>query len=579
MKHVRRMTMAGALALTVLLTPALISLTQNEPRNTRPEVRTPIEPPGAAHPAAMIQPPVEPQAEPWPVGTADVRLLGVNDFHGNLEPVGGAGGAAYLAAYMDEHARRSPGGAIRVHAGDMVGVSPLISSHFHDEPTVLAANRMDFDIGTVGNHEFDEGGEEMLRLINGGQRNDGNQFKDGADGRPINTSDPDFPGADFPYVAANTRYAGSGESVLPPYRILERDGARVGFIGVTTMDTPKIVQPKAVGRFRFLDISDTVNRYAAELQAEGVEAIVVLAHAGGAQLGPDEAVGEVFDETEQMTDAVDVVVAGHTHNKLNLRVGSKLVVEAGKYGTAFSSVDLKIDRATGDVTRSAAEILTTDNAGMEPDPAVSALVEERRREVAPISERVVGTAAGDVKAAETEAGESALGDLVADSERAAADADLAFVISGGLREDISAGPVTYGDLFSVQPQEDRLVKMTLTGREVYEELERQLEDGGHPMQVSGLRFVYDSSKPTGPRVLSATLPDGTPLDRDADYTVVVKGFLADGGGEAAVFERGRDREVVGKDIEALAEYVEGLPQPFTAPDPAVERRMTDEGRP
>lgn len=573
MKRARRMAMILALALTVLLTPALISLTQAEPRA--------LLEPNPGHPAALAQAPAEqlaePLAEPRPAGMADVRLLGVNDFHGNLEPVGGAGGAAYLAAYMDEYERRSPGGAIRVHAGDMVGVSPLISSYFHDEPAVRATNRMDFDVGTVGNHEFDEGGEEMLRLINGGQRSDGEQFKSGADGEPINTSDPDFPGAGFPYVAANTRYARSGENMPPPYRIVERDGARVGFIGVTTMETPEIVMPKAVEPFRFLDISETVNRYAAELQDRGVEAIVVLAHAGGDQLGPDEAVGEVFSETEQMSDAVDVVVAGHTHNKLNSRVGDKLVVEAGKYGTAFSSVDLKIDRATGDVVDSRAEVVATDNDAMRPDPVVSALVEKYRREVAPISERVVGTAVGDVTAAETEAGESALGDLVADSERALADADLAFVISGGLREDIQAGTVTYGDLFSAQPQEDRLVKMTLTGREVYEELERQLEDGGHPMQISGLRFVYDSSKTAGPRVVSVTLPDGSPLNREADYTVVVKGFLADGGGEATVFENGRDKEVVGTDIDALARYVEELPQPFTAPDPATNPRITKQG--
>ncbi|HEX2729501.1 MAG TPA: bifunctional metallophosphatase/5'-nucleotidase, partial [Rubrobacteraceae bacterium] len=132
--------------------------------------------------------------------TAEVQLLGVNDFHGNLEPprqIGGrtVGGAAYLDAYMDRYESDNPERTIRVHAGDMVGASPLISSYFHDEPAVYAMNEMQFDVGTLGNHEFDEGGEEMLRLINGGQRADGKQFKDGADGQPVNTSDPGFNGA------------------------------------------------------------------------------------------------------------------------------------------------------------------------------------------------------------------------------------------------------------------------------------------------------------------------------------------------------------------------------------------------
>jgi len=154
--------------------------------------------------------------------------------------------AAFLDAYFDRYEARNPERTIRVHAGDMVGASPLISSYFHDEPTVYAMNNMEFDVGTLGNHEFDEGGEEMLRLIDGGGRSDGRQFKDGPDGEPINTSDPNFPGAAFPYVAANTEYKDSGETVLPPYRVVKKDGINVGFIGVTTLETPNIVSLDAV---------------------------------------------------------------------------------------------------------------------------------------------------------------------------------------------------------------------------------------------------------------------------------------------------------------------------------------------
>jgi 2',3'-cyclic-nucleotide 2'-phosphodiesterase (5'-nucleotidase family) len=201
----------------------------------------------------------------------EIRMLGVNDLHGNLEspydlgdrPVGGV---AYLASYLDLYERGDPEGTIRVHSGDMVGGSPLISGYFHDEPTIYAMNEMGFDAGTLGNHEFDKGGEEMLRLIDGGVRAGGES-----------ASDPDFPGADFPYLAANVLWRDSGETVLPPYLVLERRGVKVGIIGVTTLDTPEIAPPEAVSPFRFVDISESVDRYVTELRERGVEAIVVLA--------------------------------------------------------------------------------------------------------------------------------------------------------------------------------------------------------------------------------------------------------------------------------------------------------------
>src|SRR5918994_1339445 len=209
--------------------------------------------------------------------TANIQLLGVNDFHGNLEPIpnatyrtptdniegrpitcngGPAGGAAFLDAYLDQYASSSSGSTIRVHAGDMVGASPLISSYFHDEPTIKATNLMEFDVGTLGNHEFDEGGKEMLRLIDGGQRTDGKQFKEDVNGQLVNTSDPNFSGAEYPYISANVVYADTGKDVLQPYEIVERDGVEVGFLGVTTEETPSIVVPDAVAPFRFLDISE-----------------------------------------------------------------------------------------------------------------------------------------------------------------------------------------------------------------------------------------------------------------------------------------------------------------------------------
>jgi len=257
MERAHRMVMAGAVILTILLTPGLVSFTNREPEKPPPRKASNLQ-----HPAALTEPPL--------TGTANVRLLGVNDFHGNLETPATTGeptgGAAYLAAYLDRYDEQSSGGAIRVHAGDMVGGSPLISGYFHDEPTIEALNEMQFDVGTVGNHEFDEGGDELLRLINGGHRDDSKQFVKNED-----TSAPDFPGASFPYISANALRKDTGETLLPPYKILERDGAQIGFIGVATEETPEIVMPDAIEPYEFLDISEAVNRSARELRDQGVE--------------------------------------------------------------------------------------------------------------------------------------------------------------------------------------------------------------------------------------------------------------------------------------------------------------------
>ncbi|MEJ7842370.1 MAG: 5'-nucleotidase C-terminal domain-containing protein [Rubrobacter sp.] len=536
---------------------------------------------------------------------ADVQLLGVNDFHGNLQspralPKNGAqvpvGGAEYLDAYLDEHEAKNPERTIRVHAGDMVGGTPLISSHFHDEPAVYAMNEMEFDVGTLGNHEFDEGGEEMLRMINGGHREDGLQFKDGADGQPADTSDPDFPGADFPYIAANTEYKDSGENVLPPYKIVKKDGIDVGFIGVTTEDTPNIVVPDAIAPFRITDISESVDKYVAELKARKVETIVVLAHSGGFfDNNAKRVTGEVLSETAEMSDDVDVVVAGHSHSKLNDCVDDqtgetrnaepggcaedKLVIEAFSAGTAFDAVNMKVDRRTKDVIGSTGSVVTTFQDGVRPDARTAALVKEYKDRIAPVANRVVGTAAGDISTTANASGESAMGDLISDGQRKFAGADFAFMNPGGIRAPIAAGEVTYGELFSVQPFDNQVVKMQLTGEQVYRALEQQFGADGRTriLQVSGLKFSYNSTNPAGQRVTGVTLPDGTPVDRNATYTVAANSFIATGGDGFTVFKEGQNPETLGSDLDALEAHIESLPQPFTAPDPNMDPRITKQG--
>jgi 5'-nucleotidase len=505
-------------------------------------------------------------------GTASVRLLGLSDFHGHLESprsiVGRkVGGAGYLAAYLNRYG--SSGNTVRVHAGDMIGASPMISGYFHDEPAVRAMNEMEFDVGTVGNHEFDEGVEEIKRLIHGGGREDGRQFQSGRA-----TSQSDFPGAEFPFLGANTVWADSGEPVLQPYQILERNGVRIGFIGVTTPATAEIVRPRSISALRFLDISDTVNRYTAELRRAGVETIVVLAHSGGVQPGPGEAEGEIVSETAQMDEAVDVVIGGHTHTRLNTRVGGKLLVEAGKYGMAFSVVDLEVDRLSGEVLGSQAKLITTYNDELQPDRELKGMVDRYRAEVEPVSERVIGTSAGEISDFQTEFGESAIGYLVADAQRSFAVTDFAFVPTGRLRAGIPPGPITYGDLYEAQPFRDRLVSMQLSGRQVEVLLEQQhTRQRTRTLQVSGLSYVYDPSGPFGRRVTDVKLPDGSPIELKKTYTVVVNDFLSAGGGGFEVLKAGRNRRDLGENLRALEAYIRDLPQ-FSPPSPVTEPRVT-----
>ena len=544
MRRGRRAAAVAALVVLVSLTPLLISLTAEE---SRLEDRKPDAVPA--------------REGPGPRGTTEIRLLGVNDFHGYLERSAESAGAAYLAAHLNRHERAN---TIRVHAGDMVSASPLVSAHFHDEPTVLAMNEMGFDVGTLGNHEFDEGREEMLRLIDGGPR-----------AGSEDTSDPDFPGASFPYIAANTLDRETGRPVLPPYTVVERDGVRIGFIGVTTLETPEIIIPAAADDFRFADISETVNRHAAELEAGGVRAIVVLAHSGALDTDRGGTADEIVTETKQMSGSVDAVFSGHTHNRLNLEVEGRPIIQAEEYGNAFGILDLEVARANGEVTRSKARVVNTKDDGAGPDPKVAALVERYSKRVAPLSDRVVGRAAGAVTATPTAAGESPLGDFVADGQRDLAGTDFALVPTGGLRTSIAAGLVTYGELFSVQPSGRDLVKMELTGEQVRHALEEQYRQDGrdHRLAVSGLRYEYDPSAPLGRRVTALTFPDGDPLRAGERYSVAVNGFLAAGGGDFRVFREGEGRRTVGTDIGALARHAGDLTQPFVAPDPARHPRV------
>ena len=419
----------------------------------------------------------EPRKQESRRGVVKLRLLGVNDFHGHLEPPRpGIGGAAWLKSHLDR--ATLPGRTIRVHAGDMVGATPLISSWFHDEPTIEAANEIGFDVGTVGNHEFDEGGEELMRLLRGGRRTGPDALKPDVSGQLVNTSSPGYAGAAFPYIGANT-IDRDGELLLPPYEVVERAGVRVGFIGITTRSTPTFLLDRHAARFRFTDLSNAVNRWVPELRSQGVETIVVLAHAGGPTQDESDApdyVGEIIDEARQMSSAVDVVVAGHSHSRIHVRVpntdgsGDKLIVEALSYGVAYDQVDIRVNRRTGEVVSKSAQIPGTEHAGVEADAGVAALVARYRERVAPLADHVVGETQAPLT---REGGE--LGQVIADAERAFARTDVGVVKAVSLRADIDAGPITYAEVAEVLAFDHPVVRVRMSGRELLD----LIEDGAY----------------------------------------------------------------------------------------------------
>jgi 5'-nucleotidase len=449
-------------------------------------------------------------------GVARIQLLGSNDLHGYLEPRGGLGGAAWFAAAMDRAARRQPKSTIRVHSGDMIGASPLISSYFHHRSTMQALNAMHFDVGTLGNHEFDDGGDRLTSLL---------------------------AGARYPYVNANV-VDREGKLRLPPYRVVRRNGVRIGFIGVTTPTATRYLLPRYARRFRFLDMSDAVNRWAPRLRRRGVRAIVVLAHAGGFQQG-GPAEGEVIDETRQMDGDVDVVISGHTHSYLNTRVGGKLVVQAYAYGTALDRVELTVSRRSGEVLSSSADIPRVRHAGLAPDRRVARIVRSYARRVGPVAQRVVARAKRPLRR------DGRLGTLVATAQRSLAGAQIAFVNPGNMRASLSAGAVTYGELCSINAYGHPIMRMRLRGRYVRAVLDEQWSRGGTTrLYTSGLRY-----RTAGRRVADVTDERGRPLDPDRFYVVAANELIATGSRFSVLRDRGRAKRRVGTDVQALSSYL------------------------
>jgi 2',3'-cyclic-nucleotide 2'-phosphodiesterase (5'-nucleotidase family) len=526
-----------------------------------------------------------------PSSTVDVQLLSFNDFHGNLEPPTGrdaglgskldpkstpVGGVEYLAARLRQ-LRQGTDTSLTVAAGDIIGASPFLSGLFHDEPTVESMEKLHLDVTSVGNHEFDEGTDELLRMQHGGCHPD--------DGCYI--EDEPYDGATFPWLAANVIDRASGKPLLAPTWVKQVDGVKVGFIGMTLEGTPEVTGQSGITSVRFLDEVQTANASARELRRQGVQAIVVLLHEGGVQAGSygqcDGISGPIVDIARNLDPAIDTVVTGHTHQPYICSLpdpagNPRLVTSASSFGRVVTETRLPVDRRTGDVVRdhvAAMNHLVTRTGAKDADQ--SAVIDKWKALSAPLANRVVGSVTADITRSETRDAESDLANLIADAQLAATSAperggaQIALMNPGGVRADLvhtsstggeAPGEITYAEAFAVQPFAGSLVSVNLTGAQIEKVLEEQFNDSGTRAPTlmlgvsKGLTYSFSRGAPVGDRIDPASIMlNGAPLKPDATYRVTANTFLAAGGDGFTTFAEGTEAVGGGDDIAALTDYL------------------------
>ncbi|MGY2038514.1 bifunctional metallophosphatase/5'-nucleotidase [Nocardia gipuzkoensis] len=516
-----------------------------------------------------------------PAQPDEVHLFGFNDLHGHLQPPGGstgkiaghdAGGAAYLATHLTRLKAAYPSSAV-LAAGDNIGASPLVSALFHDEPTITFLNNTGVAASAVGNHEFDEGVRELARLQQGGCALDGC-----SPGAP-------FTGTRFPYLAANVADAqGNLPPALRPWTLLEVGGHRIGVIGTVTPDTANIVLPEGIRGYHFGDEAAAINRYVPEMKTAGAEAIVALVHDGGTQRPERDApldyngcanvTPNVTGLAERIDPAVRAVFTAHSHQPYVCTVGGKVITQAASYGRLITDVTLRF--GSDGVQASAVNRVVTRE--VTPDAPTTALIDFYTEQSRPRAGRVVGATAHALPHGPGQAGTSPLGDVIADSMLSVtagpASAVAAFMNPGGVRADLKQGPITYGDIFTVQPFGNQVVTLTLTGSQLLRLLEQQWNDPAKPTVLSpaGITYTYSETAPKGAKVIADSVRvGGQPLNPVATYRITTNSFLASGGDGFTVFTEGADTSAGPTDLDAFETFLRDKP-PLQAPPARVEKK-------
>ncbi|MFE7328918.1 bifunctional metallophosphatase/5'-nucleotidase [Streptomyces sp. NPDC057565] len=562
-----------------------------------------------------------------PASTVDVQLLSFNDLHGNLEPPAGsagtvteqqadgttktipAGGVEYLASSL-RTARQGHPYSITAAGGDMVGASPLLSGLFHDEPTIEALNKIDLDVTTVGNHEFDEGATELARLQNGGCHPVEGCYEQGTT----------FQGADFPYLAANVTDEKTGRPILKPYTVWKKNGVKIGFIGVTLEGTPNIVTANGVKGLKFHDEIETVNKYAKELDRQGVKSIVALIHEGGAPASSsynydcdspgagDGISGPIVDIAKGISPKVDALVTGHTHQAYVCTVpdpagNPRLVTSASSFGKLYTDTTLTYDRRTQDIVRTSVKSssfsnpTSTNHIVTRDQPRatdMTALIARWNTLAAPIASRPQGYISADINGRGSTAPEKPLGNLIADAQlEGLAPADkggavVALMNPGGIRADLvykstgseGDGVVTYGEAFTVQPFTNMMNVVDLTGAQLITALQQQVSGSNEAspkiLQVSrGLTYTLDMKKTGAARVVVDTIKlNGAAIDPAKTYRVAMNEFLAGGGDGFAALGQGTNKLVGASDLDLFNAYLSAHSSAAAPLAPPVTDRIT-----
>jgi len=563
----------------------------------------------------------------------DIQILGLNDFHGQLEKVdpivssGGrigpltsgqcnpnpppvtppitpcvpAGGVEYLATHVEILRATNKKNTVFVSAGDLIGATPLLSAAFHDEPTIEAFNLMDLDYNGVGNHEFDEGVDELLRMQFGNRRQSGGDDDDDDDRhvksrnshlyRPARRDgchpvdgcgDGDkFRGADFPFLAANVVYQDDGETIFPPYAIHKfKGGVNVAFVGMTLEDTDLIVSPEGIATIDFLDEAESVNALVPHLKRRGVEAIVVLLHEGGTPSNtgghPDlintcvNPGGPLPPIVQAMDDEIDIVITGHTNWAVNCVIDGKVVTGAASQGRLITDIDAKVDPKTRDFVPGSILVnnrIVTQNVALDRD--LTKLIAKYNAVIGPIANRVIGNITAPMTRTAQPNGESQLGRLIADAQVASSVADgaggqIAFMNPGGIRADLNTtGDITYGQAFAVQPFSNIVTTKTFTGAQIEQVLEQQFRTtaGANRTLVlavsAGFTYTWDgSAAAAGNRVDPASMMlNGSPILPGNTYRVTMNSFLASGGDDFPAFTLGTGEVTGDDDLVALEDYL------------------------
>jgi 5'-nucleotidase len=534
--------------------------------------------------SALVSTTAAAAGKPAPV---TVQILALNDFHGALDPALTKpntndnttwyyrGGAEYLANFVNTATGTNPN-TVLVSAGDMIGATPLLSALFHDEPTVMAFNLMGFDFNVTGNHEYDEGWQELLRMQNGGCHPTDGCFP----------GVPEFPGASFEYLAGNVIHLEDGQTLFAATSVRQFDGVKVGFIGIALETTPTIVVSSAVEGLVFESEVDAINHYVKVIKdAEGLKAIVVLLH-DGAGAGPTINSCNTSDPffanvVKKIDPEVDALVTGHTHNAYNCQVQVKknyapmVVTGAGYNGRYLTDIDLTVAGTNGQVIAKTATNIPVETRylGATPDADMKLLLDQYRAASAPLANHVVGSITADIKRGGN-MDESALGDVIADAQLAATaptgagGAVIALTNPGGIRTDLLyaqisggelPGQVTYAEAFAVQPFSNSLVTMTLTGAQLKAVLEQQATAGsdgsGRMLQISySLTYSWSAAAPVGSKVSDIKI-NGVAIDPAASYRVTVNNFLAGGGDGFTALTTGTDLLTGMIDLDAFVAYI------------------------